>query len=50
MFDLCLMDSATAHFTVLFEDNHLLVVNKAAGILVQGDITGDIPLVELCKQ
>jgi 23S rRNA pseudouridine1911/1915/1917 synthase len=37
-------------FTVLFEDNHLLVVNKAAGILVQGDATGDKPLVELCKE
>lgn len=37
-------------FTVLFEDNHLLVVNKAAGVLVQGDATGDVPLVELCKQ
>lgn len=37
-------------FTVLFEDNHLLVVNKASGILVQGDETGDTPLVELGKQ
>lgn len=36
-------------FTVLFEDNHLLVVNKAAGILVQGDATGDKPLAELAK-
>jgi 23S rRNA pseudouridine1911/1915/1917 synthase len=36
-------------FTVLYEDNHLLVVNKASGVLVQGDATGDIPLVELCK-
>jgi 23S rRNA pseudouridine1911/1915/1917 synthase len=36
-------------FAVLYEDNHLLVVNKAAGILVQGDQTGDVPLVELCK-
>lgn len=36
-------------FTVLFEDNHLLVVNKASGILVQGDATGDVPLVDLCK-
>ena len=35
---------------VLFEDNHLLAINKAAGMLVQGDETGDIPLVELCKQ
>src|SRR3989337_201728 len=36
-------------FTVIFEDNHLLVVNKASGILVQSDISGDIPLVDLCK-
>lgn len=26
---------------ILFEDNHLLVVNKPAGLLVQGDKTGD---------
>src|SRR5688500_556207 len=37
-------------FTVIYEDNHLLIVNKAPGILVQGDITGDIPLVDLCKE
>jgi 23S rRNA pseudouridine1911/1915/1917 synthase len=36
-------------FTVIFEDNHLLVVNKRAGVLVQGDETGDVPLVDLCK-
>lgn len=36
-------------FSVIYEDNHLLIVNKASGILVQGDITGDIPLVDLCK-
>jgi 23S rRNA pseudouridine1911/1915/1917 synthase len=35
--------------TVLYEDNHLLVVNKPAGALVQGDATGDKPLVEHCK-
>jgi len=35
---------------VLYEDNHLLIVNKAAGVLVQGDETGDVPLVELCKK
>jgi 23S rRNA pseudouridine1911/1915/1917 synthase len=29
---------------ILFEDNHLLVINKPAGILVQGDETGDEPL------
>jgi 23S rRNA pseudouridine1911/1915/1917 synthase len=37
-------------FDVLYEDNHLLIVNKAAGVLVQGDETGDVPLVELCKK
>lgn len=37
-------------FEVIYEDNHLLVVNKSAGILVQGDVTGDAPLVELCKE
>jgi 23S rRNA pseudouridine1911/1915/1917 synthase len=37
-------------FTVIYEDNHLLVVNKSAGILVQGDSSGDVPLVELCKE
>ena len=31
---------------VIYEDNHLLVVNKPAGMLVQGDKTGDTPLVE----
>lgn len=34
---------------VLYEDNHLLVINKPAGVLVQGDITGDKPLVDLAK-
>ncbi|UYZ59155.1 RluA family pseudouridine synthase [Hymenobacter latericus] len=29
---------------ILFEDNHLLVLNKTAGTLVQGDETGDEPL------
>lgn len=37
-------------FTVIYEDNHLLVVNKTSGVLVQGDVTGDIPLVEHCKK
>jgi 23S rRNA pseudouridine1911/1915/1917 synthase len=35
---------------VLFEDNHLLAINKPAGILVQGDETGDKPLVEMAKE
>ena len=34
---------------ILFEDNHLIVINKKAGELVQGDQTGDEPLVESVK-
>jgi 23S rRNA pseudouridine1911/1915/1917 synthase len=34
---------------VLFEDNHFIAVNKPAGILVQGDQTGDRPLSEFVK-
>ncbi|MAZ73820.1 MAG: RNA pseudouridine synthase [Flavobacteriaceae bacterium] len=34
---------------VLFEDNHLLIVNKRAGDLVQGDKTGDKSLAEVVK-
>ena len=33
----------------MFEDNHLLIVNKRAGDIVQGDKTGDIPLSEVAK-
>ena len=40
----------TGLLDVLFEDNHLLAINKASGILVQGDETGDKPLVEICKE
>ncbi len=35
---------------VLFEDNHLIAVNKPAGILVQSDITEDKPMSEFVKQ
>ena len=35
---------------VLYEDNHLLAINKPSGLLVQGDVTGDEPLVEIGKQ
>ncbi|EIM78823.1 pseudouridine synthase [Nitritalea halalkaliphila LW7] len=37
-------------FNVVYEDNHLLVVNKAAGVLVQGDRTGDKTLIDYCKE
>jgi 23S rRNA pseudouridine1911/1915/1917 synthase len=35
---------------ILYEDNHLIVVNKRVGEIVQGDITGDTPLSEALKQ
>lgn len=35
---------------VLYEDNHLLVVNKAPGEIVQGDKSGDEPLVEQLRR
>lgn len=34
---------------ILYEDNHILIVNKAPGEIVQGDKTGDIPLCETLK-
>ncbi|MBL3656999.1 RluA family pseudouridine synthase [Fulvivirga sediminis] len=34
---------------VLFEDNHLLIVNKPGGVLVQADKTGDVTLAEHAK-
>ena len=35
---------------VLYEDNHLIVINKRVGDIVQGDKTGDTPLSEHVKQ
>ena len=35
---------------ILYEDNHIIIVNKAPGEIVQGDKTGDTPLSELLKQ
>lgn len=35
---------------ILFEDNHLIIVNKQPGELVQGDFTGDQPLLEKVRE
>ncbi|MCQ2196322.1 MAG: RNA pseudouridine synthase [Bacteroidaceae bacterium] len=35
---------------VLYEDNHVIIVSKSAGEIVQGDKTGDTPLSETVKQ
>lgn len=34
---------------VIYEDNHIIIVNKRAGDIVQGDKTGDKPLSEIVK-
>lgn len=34
---------------ILYEDNHLIIINKRQGEIVQGDKTGDTPLVEMVK-
>lgn len=36
--------------TVVYEDNHIIIVNKTASEIVQGDKTGDTPLSEIVKQ
>ena len=36
--------------TVVYEDNHIIVVNKSSSEIVQGDKTGDKPLVEMVKE
>ncbi len=40
----------TNNVDILFEDNHLIIVNKRAGDLVQGDKTGDVCLAEIIKE
>ncbi len=36
--------------TVVYEDNHIIVVNKDSGEIVQGDKTGDTPLSDIVKE
>lgn len=36
-------------FQIIYEDNHLLIVNKEPGVLVQGDSTGDKCLLDMLK-
>ena len=44
------MASTLSNLNVLYEDNHLIIINKKVGDIVQGDKTGDTPLSELVKQ
>src|SRR3954469_4196819 len=42
--------SNKTNLQVLHEDNHLIVINKRVGDIVQGDKTGDKPLSEVVKE
>ncbi len=43
------MSSTNSKLDILFEDNHLVIVNKGVGDLVQGDKTGDVTLPDQIK-
>jgi 23S rRNA pseudouridine1911/1915/1917 synthase len=34
---------------IVYEDNHLLIINKSSGMLVQGDRTEDVCLIDIAK-
>ena len=42
--------SDASNLQVLYEDNHLIVINKRVGDIVQGDKTNDQPLSEIVKE
>lgn len=42
--------STPKNLQVLHEDNHLIIINKRPGDIVQGDKTGDLPLSEIVKE
>ena len=42
--------SNKSNLQVIYEDNHLIVVNKRVGDIVQGDKTGDKPLSDVVKE
>jgi 23S rRNA pseudouridine1911/1915/1917 synthase len=44
------MQSTKENLLVLFEDNHIVIINKRAGDITQGDKTGDKPLSEVVKE
>ena len=43
------MASTLQNLEVLYEDNHLIIVNKKSGDIAQGDKTGDAPLSDIVK-
>ncbi len=43
------MSSTLQNLEVLYEDNHIIIVNKKSGDITQGDKTGDTPLSDIVK-
>ncbi len=41
--------SSPDNLQIIYEDNHLIAINKRPGDIVQGDKTGDLPLSEIVK-
>lgn len=41
--------SNKSNLQIIYEDNHIIIVNKRAGDIVQGDKTGDQPLNDIVK-
>ena len=44
------MHSTKENLQVLHEDNHLIIINKRSGDIIQGDKTGDKPLSDVVKE
>lgn len=44
------MKKSSIEERILYEDNHLIIVNKMPGEIVQGDRTGDVPLSEMVRE
>lgn len=44
------MHSTPENLQIIYEDNHIIVINKRSGDIVQGDKTGDTPLSEVVKE
>lgn len=44
------LENMEQNLDILYEDNHLIFVNKPAGLLAQGDISGDVNLLDQLKE
>jgi 23S rRNA pseudouridine1911/1915/1917 synthase len=43
------MQALENHFKIIYEDQHLIVIDKMSGLLSQGDSSGDVNLVDLLR-